>query len=119
MSKVFKQFEKYMLQPKSIAKIFGNHAPGARILPNNLQRENAKYELRLDAGEVKHGLKHLCLQVNSEAKSPVLKEFKGKHTTHANLATTSIKVDTPIEKQKEELCRALKDLQTQYKSKIG
>lgn len=119
MSKVFKKFRSYVLDGNTIAKFFNVHKPGERIAPNNLPSENAKYELRLDAGEVNNGRKNLYLQVNSEATNTALKKFKSRHGTHANIATTSISMDTPANKQEEELRKAMEDVENQFKSKVG
>ncbi len=51
---------------------------------------DAKYQLRLDAGEVVHGQKNVYLQVNSQAKNDALKRFRGKNGSYAKLATATV-----------------------------
>ncbi|KAF2245227.1 hypothetical protein BU26DRAFT_79010 [Trematosphaeria pertusa] len=119
MSKVFKDFKKHIINEKLYKKFFNNQNPGQRIVPNNNKVENAQHQLRVDAGEVADGHKNIYLQVNSEAKNTALKKFRSKHGTHANIATAEIKVDTPENKQQQEVEEALEEMTKQYRSKIG
>jgi hypothetical protein len=119
MSKVFNSFKGWVLEGDRFPKLFSNHSPGPRILPANTATENAKHELRIDAGEVKDGKKNLYLQANSQAKNTAIKKYISRNGTHANIATTQIDMDTPKEKQEEEAIRAMKDFQNGFFSKIG
>ncbi|KAF2875183.1 hypothetical protein BDV95DRAFT_603946 [Massariosphaeria phaeospora] len=119
MSKVFKEFKKHIVSGNLYKKFFNNQNPGQCIVPNNTKVENAKHQLRVDAGEVIDGYKNIYLQVNSEAKNTALKKFKSKHGSDANVATAKIKVDVPEDKQEEEVEGALESMTEQYSSKIG
>ncbi len=71
-------------------KLFAKQTPGKRIAPSQIGDNDAKYQLRLDAGEVVRGQKDVYLQFNSQAKNDALKRFKGKNGSHANLATATV-----------------------------
>ena len=49
-------------------KIFGQHTPEKSIAPAQPGHNDAKFQLRLDAGEVVGGKKNIYLQVNSQAE---------------------------------------------------
>jgi hypothetical protein len=75
MSKVLGAFVKKAQAIKNApAKFSAGAAQGTRILPS--KTKDAEFQLRLDAGHYDESTKHLSvvLQVNSQAKSPALKE---------------------------------------------
>lgn len=119
MSKVWKDFEKYIISQNLLPRFFKSHNPGQRILPANTKKENQQHQLRVDAGETYDGYKNLYLQANSEAKNTALKEYISKNGTHSNLATVRIKADTPVDKQSEAGKQALADMGAQFRSKVG
>lgn len=102
-----------------IKKIFDTQTPGKRIAPPQAGDNDAKYGLRLDAGETHDGKKTIYLQVNTQAKSDALKNFKKKNGTHANLATGTIDVNTPEEDQKKVAEVFWKGVSSEAKSKLG
>lgn len=113
MSKPLKSFGQALLKGDTYKKFFRNHTPGKRIWPSQSGDNDAKLQLRVDAGEIMpNGMRRVYLQVNSEAKNEKLKEFKGKKRgTHANLASTEIDPDTPINQQKAALAKAWEELE--------
>ncbi|KAL9004658.1 MAG: hypothetical protein Q9188_002518 [Gyalolechia gomerana] len=119
MSKVVTKFVQALFENGWFKKLFDNHTPGSRIAPPKSGNNDAKHQLRIDAGEVVDGRKFLYLQVNSEAKSETLKKFIGKEGTHANLATVSIDINTAVEKQEEVAENAMADIKGQAKKKLG
>lgn len=119
MSKVWKDFEKFIINQNLLPRFFKSHNPGQRILPANIKTENQQHQLRVDAGETKDGYKNLYLQVNSEAKNTALKKYISKNGTHSNIASVRIKADTPEDKQKEVGKQALEEMGKQFRSKVG
>ncbi|KAI3093187.1 hypothetical protein CBS147333_10115 [Penicillium roqueforti] len=82
-----------------IAKKFsGTFTPGSRILPSQTNKNDADYQLRLDA-------------VNSQAKNTGLREWLKKQArgTHAKLATA--RFDKLAEDQDAEAERVMNELQ--------
>ncbi|KFY52756.1 hypothetical protein V496_08205 [Pseudogymnoascus sp. VKM F-4515 (FW-2607)] len=68
----------------------GNFTPSSRILPSQTNKNDADYQLRLDAGElVDNRYLNIVLQVNSQAKHTGLREWVKKQAqgTHAKMAT--------------------------------
>jgi hypothetical protein len=119
MSKAFKAFKDHLFQSKNYTKLFAKQTPGKRIAPAQANNNDAELQLRLDAGEVKNGIKNVYLQVNSEAKNEALKKFRTKGGTYANLATATVDENTPSEKQ-EEVAKAFWDkIESQAKKNIG
>jgi hypothetical protein len=108
----------YTLRSEITSRIFRKHTPGKRIVPPQAKDYDAKYQLRLDAGEVQNGVKTVYLQVNSQAKNGKLKEFVSKNGTHAKLAVGTINEDTAPEKQKEALEEMLEDMGSQVQDKL-
>lgn len=80
---------------------------------------NKTLQLQFDAGEVVDGVgDNIYLQVNSQATNDALKEFRGKHSTHANVATAQIKEDTPPEEQEDVIKDMLDKIEEQFKENI-
>ncbi|KAK2734458.1 hypothetical protein FQN57_001693 [Myotisia sp. PD_48] len=75
------------------------HTPGSRIAPPRTAQKDEKFQLRLDAGEVKDGKKRIYLQVNSQATNEALKKWVNKNGTHANLAFADIDMNVPVDEQ--------------------
>ncbi|KAI9670782.1 MAG: hypothetical protein M1817_003893 [Caeruleum heppii] len=100
MSRPLAAFYDFLIAEGRFAKLFGKHTPGKRIVPAQAGDNDAKHQLRLDAGETINGRKTVYLQVNAQAKNDALKEFRKKHGSHANLATGSIDPNTPEDQQK-------------------
>ena len=119
MSRPLKAFREAMLKENLFRKVFSKHTPGKRIAPPQSGDNDARLQLRLDAGEVIDGKKKIYLQVNSQAKSEVLKKFKKKHGTHANLATATIDENTPKKDQEKVFNEFWEDMSDQATSKLG
>ncbi|KAJ5517481.1 hypothetical protein N7527_009041 [Penicillium freii] len=96
-----------------IAKKFGGtFTPGSRILPSQTNKNDADYQLRLDAGElIDNQYLNIVLQVNSQAKNTGLREWLKKQPrgTHAKLA--SARFDKLAEDQDAEAERVMNELQ--------
>ncbi|KAL4934339.1 uncharacterized protein BDV17DRAFT_286056 [Aspergillus undulatus] len=80
-------------------KLFAKQTPGKRNAPVQADDNDAKIQLRLDAGEVKDGKNQVILQVNFQAKNETLVAYRKKNGTHAKLATGTIDENTPAESQ--------------------
>ncbi|OJJ44814.1 hypothetical protein ASPZODRAFT_134956 [Penicilliopsis zonata CBS 506.65] len=119
MSKVFKAFKKAIVKEGEFKKFFRKHTPGSRIFPPKAGNNDATFQLRFDAGEVVNGMKNVYLQVNSQATNDALKKFRGKHGTHANIATAQIKEDTPPEEQQDVINDMLDQIEDQFKEIIN
>ncbi|EEQ30382.1 conserved hypothetical protein [Microsporum canis CBS 113480] len=78
-------------------KLFKEHTPGGRILPPKTDKNDRNAQLRVDAGEVINGRRHIYLQVNTQATNEALKKWIKKNGTHANLATASFDINTKEE----------------------
>ena len=90
---------------------------GSRIVPSRNSKNDAEYQLRIDAGElVQSRYRMIYLQVNSQAKGTKLKEWVRKHGTHANLAAAHF--DTSAEDLEAEADRALAELELTAKDNI-
>jgi len=90
------------------AKFTASAVEGNRILPT--RNKDAEFQFRIDAGHYDETTKRLnvVLQVNSQAKSPALKYWIKKNSTHGQLATASF--DTTAKDQDSEYLRMLKEL---------
>jgi hypothetical protein len=90
---------------------------GNRILPS--KSKDAEFQCRIDAGRYDPSTQKLnvVLQINSQAKSPALKDWARKKSTHDKLATEVF--DTNAEDKNVELDRVLASLEAQAKSKLG
>ena len=58
------------------------------------------------------------LQINAEAKNDVLKKYRSKHGSHANLATATVDPNTPEKDQKKVITDVWKDLESQAKTNL-
>ncbi|KAL8786281.1 MAG: hypothetical protein Q9213_002876 [Squamulea squamosa] len=78
----------------------------------------ANGNLRLDGGHFDQKTKEIdvVMQVNSQAKSPALVNWRNKNTTHAKLATE--KFNTEAIDKEAELDRVLESLESQAKEKL-
>lgn len=119
MSKALKAFRDALLKENMFKKIFAKQTPGNRIAPPQAGDNDAKYQLRLDAGEEIDGKKKVYLQINSQAKNEALKKYRGKHGTHANLATATIDTKTPEKEQKGAFLDFWNDVEGQAKENLG
>lgn len=111
-------FGEALLKGNMFKKVFANQTPGNRIAPPQAGDNDAKYQLRLDAGEVVDGKKKIYLQINSEAKNNALTKYRAKHGSHANLATATIDPNTPEEEQKGVFTDIWKDMAGKAKANL-
>ncbi|KAM5437910.1 hypothetical protein McanMca71_002278 [Microsporum canis] len=102
MSKALKTFGIAFIE--GFQKLFKEHTPGGRILPPKTDKNDRNAQLRVDAGEVINGRRHIYLQVNTQATNEALKKWIKKNGTHANLATASFDINTK-EEDKEGVCK--------------
>lgn len=119
MSKVLKQFEEFLFRGSNYSKLFKKQTPGKRILPQQAKDNDAKYQLRLDAGESINGKKTVYLQVNSQVKSGKLAEYARKNGTYANLASAKVDENTPAEQQEDAAKKFWEDLDEQAKKQLS
>jgi len=118
MSKVLGTFlQKAQAIKNAPAKFTAAAVEGNRIIPS--KSHDAEFQLRIDAGHYDANTKKLnvVLQVNSQAKSPALRDWARKNSTHENLATASF--DTSTEDKKAEYARVLEALKDGAKQKLG
>jgi hypothetical protein len=110
-------FQKAQNIKNAASKFTANATEGGRIIPS--PPKDADFQLRIDAGRYNPETHKLIvvLQVNKEAKSPGLKDWAKKHTTHDKLAAASF--DTNAPDQKAEFDRVLDDLKRRAKDNIG
>ncbi|KAI4267331.1 MAG: hypothetical protein L6R35_006858, partial [Caloplaca aegaea] len=118
MSGVYKKFVEALRAEGHWKKLFGYHIPGQRIAMPNAHNNDAKNQLRLDAGEVVDGKKHVNVQINSQASNDALVKYRNSHGSHAKVATAQFDVNTPAEKQEEVFEAVMEDLGGQYSEKI-
>lgn len=117
MSKVVQEFFSKVKNNFDVATKFkASHTSGGRILPSRTQKNDANYELRIDAGELIANKRNIVLQVNTQAKSTALKDWLKKQGTHAKLATVSF--DTTAADPEAEAQRALDELEKEAKANI-
>ena len=90
MSKALKAFGEALLKEDMFKKLFAKQTPGKRIAPPEAGDNDFNHQLRLDAGELVDGKKKVHLQVNSQAKNDASKKYRGKHGSHAKLATATV-----------------------------
>lgn len=90
---------------------------GKRLIPT--PNKDADMQCRIDAGRYDPNTKKLnvVMQVNSQAKSPVLKDWIKKHSTHGNLATDTF--DTSAADKKAEYDRMIDALAKKAKDNLG
>jgi hypothetical protein len=118
MSKVLGTFvQKAKAIKNAPSKFTSSVAEGNRIIPS--RTKDAEFQLRIDAGHYDPGTKRLnvVLQVNSQAKSPALKDYVKKSTTHGKLATASF--DTSASDKDAEYNRVLEELEREGKKSLG
>lgn len=118
MSKVLKQFEEAIFKGGLYKKLFQKQTPGKRIAPAPAKDNDAKFQLRLDAGESIDGMKNVYLQVNSQAKSDSLAKFRKKNGTDGNLASAQIDENTPPESQEEVARKWWEEMERQAKANL-
>ncbi|KAF1964496.1 hypothetical protein BU23DRAFT_561891 [Bimuria novae-zelandiae CBS 107.79] len=101
----------------SASKFTPGVADGNRILPS--KSKDAEFQCRIDAGRYDPATQKLnvVLQINSQAKSPALRDWARKRSTHDKLATEAF--DTAAKDKTAELDRVLESLEAQAKSKLG
>ncbi|CAG7961067.1 unnamed protein product [Penicillium salamii] len=118
MSKALTEFAQLAQNVKNApSKFTGAAAEGSRLIPS--RTKDALFQFRVDAGRYNDKTKHLNvnLQVNSQAKSPALKDWVKKNTTHGKLATATF--DTTAEDKDAEYTRVLNELVKLGKEKLG
>ncbi|BDD61508.1 hypothetical protein MPDQ_004519 [Monascus purpureus] len=118
MSKVLGSFvQKAQGIKNAPSKFTATAAEGSRLIPS--KTKDAEFQMRIDAGHYDPNTKHLnvVLQVNSQAKSPALKDWIKKDTTHGKLATATF--DTAASDKQAEYNKMLLELQEKAKSKLG
>lgn len=117
MSKDVKNFfGKVKLNFDMATKLNANQPAGGRIVPSRTSKNDADYQLRIDAGELVGGKRNVVLQVNSQAKSTPLKEWLRKNGSHAKLAQATF--DTTAEDPRQEAERVLAELENKGKENI-
>lgn len=119
MSTYIKKFGQFIADNNLWSKLFATQTAGSRILPQKAGDNDAKHGLRIDAGQVIGSTKTLYLQVNKEAKGKALADFVKKNGSHANLASVTVDVNTPVEDQPEVGTKAFENMTEQAKSKLG
>ncbi len=67
----------------------------------------------------KKTIKNIYLQINSKAKNESLKNFRGKHKSHGNLASATINPQTADENQREAFEEMWKEMERQAREKPG
>ncbi|KAI9842360.1 MAG: hypothetical protein M1837_007280 [Sclerophora amabilis] len=90
--------------------------PGSRIVPARTAKNDANYQLRLDAGELIDGKRNVVLQVNTQARSTALKDWLKKNGSHAKLATATY--DTTAADDDAETDRVMETLEKGAKEKF-
>jgi len=90
--------------------------PGQRIVPTRTTRNDASYQLRIDAGETTNNILRIVLQVNRQARSQVLKNWLAKNSSHAKLATADINLNDITG---DEIMAALERLEAQAKENLS
>lgn len=117
MSKALQEFFSKVKNNFDVATKFkASHTAGGRILPSRTQKNDADYGLRIDAGDLVLGKRNLVLQVNTQATSTALKDWRKKQGTHAKLATASF--DTAAADLDAEALRVLDELEKEAKANI-
>lgn len=108
-----------MIEQKQVGKLWQNHTPGTRIAPPRAGQNDKNWQLRLDAGEVKHGKKRVYLQVNSQASNQKLKDWVKKNGTDAKLAMADLEMHVDDDDKLAEFESLWSDVEQQAKSKLG
>lgn len=118
MSKALSNFAQLAQNVKNASSKFtGSAAEGSRLIPSKTKDE--QFQFRIDAGHYDEQSKSLNvnLQVNSQAKSPALKDFIKKNTTHGKVATATF--DTTAKDKNAEYNRVVNELVQKGKQKLG
>jgi hypothetical protein len=97
-------------------KLTASHQAGSRIVPSRTAKNDADYQLRIDAGESVGSGRNVVLQINSQARSSALKEWVQKNGSHAKLAQATF--DTTASDLAQETERVLAELEKQGKECI-
>jgi hypothetical protein len=114
MSKVLGTFvQKAQAIKNAPAKFTATAVEGNRIIPS--KSHDAEFQLRIDAGHYDTNTKKL--NVVLQVKSPALRDWARKNSTHENLATASF--DTSTEDKEAEYARVLEALKDGAKQKLG
>lgn len=108
-----------MIREGQISKLWKTHSAGTRIAPPKSGEKDKKWQLRLDAGEVKDGKKRIYLQVNSQASNETLQKWVKKNTSHANLASGDININEPEEKFSDAFDEFWQGIEKQAKDNLG
>lgn len=119
MSKALKEFKNMMVREGQVSKLWKTHSPGARIAPPKSGNKDKKWQLRLDAGEVKDGKKRVYVQVKSEATNESLQKWRKKNSSHGNLAFVDINVNEPKERMSTAFDEIWEDVEKQAKDNLG
>ncbi|KAJ5144279.1 hypothetical protein N7526_001787 [Penicillium atrosanguineum] len=118
MSKALSNFAQLAQNVKNApSKFTGAAAEGSRLVPSKTKDE--QFQFRIDAGHYDDKTKHLNvnLQINSQAKSPALKDFVRKNTTHEKVATATF--DTTAEDKAAEYNRVVNELVQKGRQKLA
>lgn len=108
-SKAFGKVKTKLLGTKNAAsKFVASAVEGSRLIPS--KTKDAEVQVRIDAGHYDPVTKKLnvVLQLNSQATTPVFKEYIKKHGTHAKLATAQF--DTATEDPDKEFSKVVDEL---------
>jgi hypothetical protein len=97
-------------------KFKASYNPGSRTFPSKTNKNDADYQMRIDAGEMVGTRRNIVLQVNSQAKATPLKEWIRKNKTHGKLATAYF--DTAAEDPQKEATRVAEELQRKAKENV-
>jgi hypothetical protein len=62
MFKAIKEFGKMLLEGNLYKTLFSKQTPGNRIAPAKQDKDDAKAQMRLDAGEIINGKKYIYIQ---------------------------------------------------------
>ena len=110
-------FQKAQAIKNASAEFTATAAEGGRIIP--FPRHYAAFQLRVDAGHYDPNTKKLnvVLQINAQARSPALRDWARKNSTHDKLATASF--DTSVEDKEAEFASVLKKLENEAKQRLG
>ncbi|BDD62643.1 hypothetical protein MPDQ_001592 [Monascus purpureus] len=83
-------------------RLLNPSSPGRRLWPSDTPKNNAEWEIRLDAGEARKDNSDVVavkLQINREAKTKGLKDLVKANGTHYTYATAWVNVKEPPTKE--------------------
>lgn len=110
-------FTKFWQAFKFADKFRKAHTPGSRIAPSRTKRNDAEYQLRIDAGElVDNRWLNVYLQINSEATSKLLTKWLKKNGSHGIAGQAQF--DTQAEDPKAEAERVRDELEAQFEENL-